>query len=75
MLVLNRQPGNAVLFTGGIRIVILECSRRGVRIGIEAPASVGIMREEIANRIAEENARASSVEHARALLGTEPTVK
>lgn len=69
MLVLNRQPGNAVLFTGGIRIVILECSRRGVRIGIEAPKSVGIMREEIANQIAEENTRASSMEQARALVG------
>jgi carbon storage regulator len=69
MLVLNRQPGNAVLFTGGIRIVILECSRRGVRIGIEAPKSVGILREEIANQIAEENTRASSMEQARALLG------
>jgi carbon storage regulator len=69
MLVLNRQPGNAVLFTGGIRIVILECSRRGVRIGLEAPKSVGILREEIANQIAEENTRASSMEQARALLG------
>jgi carbon storage regulator len=72
MLVLNRQPGHAVLFTGGIRIVILECSRRGVRIGIEAPSDVGIMREEIATRIAEENQRATNMEQPRALFGDEP---
>lgn len=72
MLVLNRQPGHAVLFTGGIRVVILECSRRGVRIGIEAPSDVSIMREEIASRIAEENQRATNMEQARALVGEEP---
>jgi carbon storage regulator len=72
MLVLNRQPGHAVLFTGGIRVVILECSRRGVRIGIEAPADVSIMREEIAARIAEENQRATNMDQARALFGEEP---
>jgi carbon storage regulator CsrA len=43
-----------------------------VRIGIEAPADVGIMREEIAHRIAEENARATNMDQARALLGQEP---
>lgn len=50
MLVLSRQAGHALLLSGGIRVVVLECSRRGVRIGIEAPPSIGIMREEILNR-------------------------
>lgn len=72
MLVLNRQPGHAVLFTGGIRVVILECSRRGVRIGIEAPTEVGIMREEIATRIAEENQGATNVDQTCALIDEEP---
>lgn len=48
MLVLSRQPGHALLLSGGIRIVVLECSKRTVRIGIEAPPTVGILREEIA---------------------------
>jgi len=55
MLVLSRQPGHAVLFTGGIRVVILECSKRNVRIGIEAPAAVGILREEVAQRSADDD--------------------
>jgi carbon storage regulator CsrA len=49
MLILSRRPGDAILIEGGIRIVVLACDRRGVRIGIEAPAAVGIVREEIAH--------------------------
>lgn len=59
MLVLNRRPGEAILIDGRLRIVVLECSRRGIRVGIEAPSDVGIMREEILMQIAEENRRAT----------------
>ena len=47
MLVLNRRPGEAVLLDGGIRIVVLESSRRGVRLGIEAPRELTIRRAEL----------------------------
>ncbi len=73
MLVLNRQPGSAVLIAGGIRIIILQCGRRGVRIGIEAPSSVGIVREEIAQQIADENRRATRTDSLRELLGPAET--
>lgn len=59
MLILARKPGESVVLDGGIRIVVLECDRRGVRIGIEAPSSVGIVRGEILEAVAEENRRAS----------------
>ncbi|NJD18868.1 MAG: carbon storage regulator, partial [Gemmatimonadetes bacterium] len=58
MLILNRKPGEAILIDGGIRLVVLESDGGGVRLGIEAPMSVGIVREEVAQRIAEENRRA-----------------
>lgn len=60
MLILSRKPGDAVLIDGGIRIVVLGGDHRGVRLGIEAPPSVGIVREEIAHRIADENRRAGA---------------
>ena len=60
MLILSRKPGDAVLIDGGIRIVVLGGDHRGIRLGIEAPASVGIVREEIASRIADENRRAGA---------------
>ena len=70
MLILSRKPGDAVLIDGGIRIVVLGGDHRGVRLGIEAPASVAIVREEIANKIADENRRAGATSEDRKWLET-----
>ena len=37
---------------------MLECDRRGARIGIEAPADTNIQREELLLRVTDENKRA-----------------
>jgi carbon storage regulator len=68
MLILSRKPGDAILIDGGIRIVVLAADSGGVRLGIEAPTSVGIVREEVVERIAEENRRAGAQADAAALL-------
>ena len=60
MLILSRRPGDAILIDGGIRIVVLAADSGGVRLGIEAPSSIGIIREEVVQRIAEENRRAGA---------------
>jgi len=60
MLILSRKPGDAIVIDGGIRVVVLACDGRGVRIGIEAPGTVGIVREEIVVSIADENRRAAT---------------
>jgi carbon storage regulator len=60
MLILNRRQGEAIVIDGGIRIVILSSDRRGARIGIEAPTSVNIQREELVLKVAEEKGRARS---------------
>jgi carbon storage regulator len=60
MLILSRRPGDAILIEGGIRLVVIACDRRGVRLGIEAPSDVSIVRAEIATLVAEENKRASA---------------
>lgn len=72
MLILSRSPGDAVLIDGGIRIVVLGCDQRSVRLGIEAPSRVGIVREEIVTRIADENLRASEAARASPLLESIP---
>jgi carbon storage regulator len=61
MLILSRRPGDAILIDGGIRLVVIACDKRGVRLGIEAPTDVSIVREEIATLVADENRRASAV--------------
>jgi carbon storage regulator len=60
VLILNRRQGEAIILDGGIRIVVLSSDRRGARIGIEAPSTVNIQREELVSRIAEENRRANA---------------
>ena len=60
MLILSRKPGDAIIVGDGIRIVVLSSDRRGVRLGIDAPSDVTILREEIVEQIAEENRRANA---------------
>ena len=61
MLILGRREGDSILIEGGIRIVVVSCDRGGVRIGIEAPAHVKILRGEIADTVALENRRATTL--------------
>lgn len=60
MLILSRKPGDAILIDGGIRVVVLACDRKGVRLGIEAPPAVTILRSEIVSAITDENRRANA---------------
>jgi carbon storage regulator len=69
MLILSRRVGDAILVDGGIRIVIIACDRKGVRIGVEAPSDVNILREEIVTQITTENQRAYATAEVRDLLG------
>jgi carbon storage regulator len=52
MLILSRRVGETVLIDGDIKIVVLECTRNGVRLGIEAPANVTILRGELLHSVA-----------------------
>lgn len=76
MLVLGRKEGESILIEGGIRIVVVACDKGGVRLGIEAPASMRILRGEIAEQVASENQRASVPPDAGwlASLGAAPRV-
>jgi carbon storage regulator len=67
MLILGRREGDSILIEGGIRIVVVSCDRGGVRIGIEAPPDIKILRGEIAQQVASENQRATVSTAAAAL--------
>jgi len=60
MLVLNRKVGEAIVIDGGIRLVVLSVDKRGVRLGFEAPAATGILREELVVEVAQANRRAAA---------------
>lgn len=59
MLILSRKAGDAIVIDGGIRIVVVQCDRGTVRIGIEAPADVTILRAELIDQVAAQNRLAS----------------
>lgn len=47
MLVLSRKPGDSIVIGGGVRIRVLRIEGKHVRIGIEAPDDVAIIRAEL----------------------------
>jgi len=47
MLVITRQPGDSLLIGEDIKITVLEVSGDRIKIGIEAPRSVPVMRTEV----------------------------
>ena len=48
MLVLSRRVGERILVGDNIRITIVRVSGGGVRLGIEAPSDIAVVREEVA---------------------------
>lgn len=56
MLVLKRKAGESIIIDGDIRVIILEVIDGRVKVGIEAPDFVNIVREEIADQYQEETA-------------------
>ncbi len=60
MLILGRKVGDTILIGDGIKVVVLASDRGGVRLGIEAPADVTILRGEIVSDVTAENQRAGA---------------
>jgi carbon storage regulator len=51
MLVITRQPGSSILIGEDIKVTILEVSGDKIKIGIDAPKSVRIMRSEVLDTV------------------------
>ncbi len=47
MLVLSRKPSQRILIGKDVAITVVRIDRNQVRIGIEAPAGVSILRDEL----------------------------
>jgi carbon storage regulator len=58
MLVLTRKVGDGIRIGDNVVIKIIEMKGGGVRIGIEAPQDMKIYRQEVYDRITEENREA-----------------
>jgi flagellar assembly factor FliW len=66
VLILTRKIGESIMVGDNIRLVVLDIRGRQVRVGIEAPADVIVLREEIAQRLTNENLRAANFDYQEA---------
>ena len=62
MLILTRKISESIRIGDTITIKVVELDSRHVKLGIEAPRSISVNREEIYERIQKENKAASTSE-------------
>ena len=60
MLIITRRPGEKIILGEDVTITVMEVSGQTVRIGIDAPKSLSIYREEIWAAVKQENQAAAS---------------
>jgi carbon storage regulator len=73
MLVLTRKPGESIIIGNDIVVTVLEVRSDQIRIGIDAPRSVSVHREEVYLQVVQENAAAvASADPTAALLRAKP---
>jgi carbon storage regulator len=60
MLVLSRRVGESIVIGEDITVTVLEVRGDVVRVGVNAPRSVTVHREEIIRELAETNRAAAS---------------
>lgn len=63
MLVLTRKIGEGITIGNDIRVVVLEVKGGQVRLGIEAPPTVRVHRDEVYLKILRENQQAAASVH------------
>jgi carbon storage regulator len=72
VLILSRRAGEAILLAGGIRVIVIATERGQVRLGIEAPPEVTILRQEIVDQVTAGTVAAVATPEALARLGFGP---
>jgi carbon storage regulator len=58
MLILSRKTGESIVIAGNIRVKIVRIEGETVKIGIDAPASVPVHRQEVYDEIQRSNEQA-----------------
>jgi carbon storage regulator len=59
MLVLNRKDGEKIIIGENITITVVKAKNGQVKIGVEAPSNVKVLREELNQPVAQEKKKAS----------------
>ncbi len=59
MLVLTRKAGEGIIIGDDIKVTIVEIKGGGIRIGIDAPRETKVHRQEVYDKIKQENQEAT----------------
>jgi carbon storage regulator len=62
VLIITRRPGEKIMLGDDIVVEVIEVSGSSVRVGIAAPKSIPVYREEIWRSVKEENAAAAATD-------------
>lgn len=69
MLILTRKPGESIVIGNNVTVTIVEVRGDQVRVGVEAPRSVQVHREEVFQELARGNVEAvAAAQRARGAL-------
>ena len=60
MLVLTRKVGESIQINGDVKVTVIEVKGKNIRLGIEAPKTTKVYREEEFLKIKQENKIAAS---------------
>jgi carbon storage regulator len=60
VLIITRKPGEKIMLGDDVVVHVMEIVGHSVRIGIQAPRSLPVYREEIWNAVRQENEAAAS---------------
>jgi carbon storage regulator len=73
VLILTRRAGESIVIGDDIVVTVIEAGRDVVRIGIDAPRSISVHRQEVYAEIARENELARGADAAAApAIGPQP---
>ncbi len=61
MLILTRKLGESITIGNEIKITIVDCQGKQVKLGIIAPKDIKVHREEIFEKIQEENKKSAAI--------------
>jgi carbon storage regulator len=62
VLIITRRPGEKIMLGDDVVIEVIEVSGSSVRVGIAAPKSIPVYREEIWRSVKEERASAAAMD-------------
>jgi len=64
MLILTRKQGESVAIGDDIQVTVVEIQGKQVKLGVKAPREIAVHRQEIYEKIQQENIRAAQISQA-----------